>query len=186
MWTGNYHYSTVEKFNKKAYEDHPTIIRGYKLDMNEQSGFSAQYKTKNTDTYEYDYIPSIIYYVNEEGVQGAAVTEGSLMLACSHIEEKYGYVYVYDRPESFESEEKIIFDSDREVPVIRLDLKKTLNTVPGTGEVVIVDNKVYTNFESGDIRFRFSLEGPATDSIWKIDLEKLLSPAEMSDTIENQ
>ena len=187
LWTGNYHNSSVDKFSKKPFsEKYYTAIRAYKLDMSETSGLSAEYKTKNTDKYEYNYTPAFIYTVNEEGVQGVSVTENLLFLSCSHIEDKYGFLHTYDRPEADESEEKLIYDDDREVSLIHLNPRKSLNTIPGNEETVIVDNHIYSSFESGDIRFRFSVMGPATDSIWRIDLEKLLSSAEMSDTIENQ
>ena len=187
LWTGNYHNSSVDKFSKKPFsEKYYTAIRAYKLDMSETSGLSAEYKTKNTDKYEYNYTPAFIYTVNEEGVQGISVTENSLFLSCSHIEDKYGFLHTYDRPEADESEEKLIYDDDREVSLIHLDLKKSLNTIPGNEEIVIVDNHIYSSFESGDIRFRFSVIGPATDSIWKMDMEKLLSMQESTTTEESE
>ncbi|MBR5219213.1 MAG: hypothetical protein IKV89_05730, partial [Clostridia bacterium] len=115
---------------------------------------------------------------NEEGIQGVSVTEDSLFISCSHIEDKYGHLYSYDRPEADESEEKLIYDDDKEVSVIHLELKKTLDTIPGNEEIVVVDNNLYSSFESGDMRFRFTCKGPSTDSVWKIDLEKLLSAEE--------
>lgn len=185
LWTGNYHYSPVEKYNKKPFsEKYPAVIRAYKLDVNETSGLSAEYKTKNTDKYEYDYTPVFIYAFNEEGVQGAAITDNSLFLSASHINEKYGHLYVYDIPESKESQEKLIYDDDREVSVISLELKKNLDTIPGNEEIVVVDNNLYSSFESGDIRFRYTVTGPSTDSIWKIDLNKLQFAAEDTEAVQ--
>lgn len=187
LWTGNYHYSSVEKYNKKPFsEKYNTVIRAYKLDASEASGLSSEYKTKNTDKFEYDYTPAFIYTMNEEGIQGLSVTEDSLFISCSHIEDKYGHLYSYDRPEADESEEKLIYDDNKEVSVIHLELKKTLDTIPGNEEIVVVDNNLYSSFESGDMRFRFTCKGPSTDSVWKIDLEKLLSTQESATTEESE
>ena len=187
LWTGNYHNSSVDKYNKKPFsEKYHTTIRAYKLDESEASGLSSEYKTKNADKYEYDYSPAFIYTMNEEAIQGVSVTEDSLFISCSHIEDKYGHLYLYDRPEADESEEKLIYDDDKEVSVIHLELKKTLDTIPGNEEIVLVDNYIYSSFESGDMRFRFTCKGPSTDSIWKIDLEKLLSTDEAEVETENE
>ena len=175
LWTGNYHYSSSSSYNKRPFsEKYHTVIRAYKLDANEPSGFSSDYKTVNTDKYKYQYIPEFIYAVNEEGVQGLAVTENTLYTACSHINDKSGHLYAYDITGEKEPDEKIIYDDNREVPLISLEMKKAIDTIPGIEEITAVDNNLYASFESGDMRFRFTVLGPYTDSVWQIDLEKLL------------
>ena len=169
LWTGNYY--DPDGYESTANENYNALIRGYKLDENEPSGISAELKTVNTTSY--DYVPSIIYHVPEGRIQGMTTTESHLILAASKS-TKFSYLYVYDRNKNSHKKDSIVFDRNRVVPVQRLSLEKSVYAIPRIEELTLVGDSIYATFESGAIIYRPNSVNCATDSVWKIDLNKLL------------
>lgn len=169
LWTGNYY--DLDGYESTANENYTSLIRGYKLDPTQPSGISAELKTRNTTSY--DYVPSVIYNVAEGRVQGMTTTDRHLILAASKS-TKFSYLYVYDRTRIKYPDSSIVFDRDKVVPVYKLPLQKSVYAIPRIEEIVAVGDSIYATFESGAIIYRPNSINCATDSVWKIDLNKLV------------
>lgn len=169
LWTGNYY--DPDGYESTANENYNSLIRGYKLDPTKPSGISAELKTRYTTSY--DYVPSVIYNVAEGRIQGMTTTDSHLILAASKS-TKFSYLYVYDRTRVNYPHSSIVFDRDRFVPVYKLPLQKSVYAIPRIEEVVAVGDSIYATFESGAIIYRPNSVDCATDSIWKIDINKLI------------
>lgn len=169
LWTGNYY--DLDGYESTANENYTSLIRGYKLDPTQPSGISAELKTRNTTSY--DYVPSVIYNVAEGRVQGMTTTDRHLILAASKS-TKFSYLYVYDRTRIKYPDSSIVFDRDKVVPVYKLPLQKSVYAIPRIEEIVAVGDSIYATFESGAIIYRPNSVNCATDSVWKIDLNKLV------------
>lgn len=169
LWAGNYY--DPDGYESTANENYTSLIRGYKLDPAQPSGISAELKTRCTAAY--DYVPSVIYNVDEGRIQGMTTTDNYLILAASKS-TKFSYLYVYDRTRLNSPHSSIVFDRDRLVPVYRLPIQKSVYAIPRVEEIVAVGDSIYATFESGAIIYRGASEGCATDSVWKIDINKLI------------
>lgn len=171
LWAGNYH--DPDGYGSTANENYVSLIRGYKLDPTQPGGIAAELKTQYTTAY--DYVPSVIYNVPEIKIQGMTTTGNHLILAASRS-TKFSYLYVYDMNKTNPRKESIIFDRNKVVPVQKLTLEKSVYVIPRVEELTAVGNSIYATFESGAIIYRPNSVNCATDSVWKIDLEKLLAP----------
>ena len=169
LWAGNYY--DPDGYESTANENYTSLIRGYKLDMNEESGISAELKTRYTTSY--DYVPSVIYNVDEGRIQGMTTTDNYLLLAASKSTQ-FSYLYVYDRTKLNPPHSSIIFDRDKVVPVYKLPIQKSVYAIPRIEEIVAVGDSIYATFESGAIIYRPNSVDCATDSVWKIDINKLV------------
>ena len=169
LWAGNYY--DIDGYENVANENYTSLIRGYKLDPAEPSGISAELKTQYTTSY--DYVPSVIYNVPEGRIQGMTTTQNHLILAASKS-TKFSYLYVYDRNKIDPRKDSIVFDRNKIVPVYKLSLGKSVYVIPRIEELTSAGESIYATFESGAIIYRPNSVNCATDSVWKIDLNKLL------------
>ena len=172
LWVGNYYAIGVEKFTKlKSTDEYPFIIRGYKLDMTQPNGFAAENRVEGNEWY--DYVPEIVYEVAEDKIQGMT-TVGDYLITSTSLWENSSNLYVYNRAKNGEKIGELNM-SGRTIPVVHLNLEKTVTTMPYSEEITMVDGNLYLVYESGGIKFRKDTNKYPTDSVWKIDFEKLIS-----------
>ena len=171
LWVGNYYLAGSNSYDTPIHDEYTALIRAYKLDPTQPNGFAAENKAQNTDVY--DYVPEVMYFVNEQKIQGATTSGNSLILSSSSG-TSISKLYVYDRTDAV-SDAVMLMDGDKEVPVITLSPKKTVSALPFSEDMTVVGNEVYITFESGAVNFRNDTGAYPTDSVWKIDLSKLIA-----------
>lgn len=175
LWFGNFYDADKKTYAHKALEKFPAVIRGYKLDSSSPDGIAEECKATNSDKYEY--IPNIIYTVDDTHIQGVTTTGNYMLTTTSYSTTEPGIVHVYDMTKNDSVEDILTFDENRQVPVIHLTPEKNFVTPPYLEEIAINNEQLYMNFESGAIAMRVNKGAFPTDSVWKIDVEKLVAPS---------
>ena len=171
LWTGNYHKDGDSSYDKPFSDKYKTVIRQYKVDVKEESGFSADSKIENAEPCEY--APTVMYAVEEQMIQGMTTTKDHIILAQSSG-TAHSKIFVYEKPKADKAPDDKILYGTKEVPVYKLTPVKTVTLMPRIEEVVVVDGYLYANFESGAMIYRPNSKGANTEAIWKTDLNKLL------------
>ena len=175
LWVGNFWATGVEKFTRlKITDEHPFLIRGYKLDASQPNGLSAEYKVEGNEWY--DYVPEILYLVDEDKIQGMTKV-GNHIITASSLWDYDSQIQVYDISKAVDEDKKITLKEGIEIPVLHLNLEKKIATMPYIEEITECDGKLYAVYESPSIKFRKSTTLYPTDSVWKIDIEKLVAPS---------
>lgn len=173
LWTGNYYEPAKKKYAKKAHENYPVIIRGYKLDSSQPNGLAAEYKVENE---KYDYVPEIIYALeSDECIQGLT-TSGEYLFAAASIRKSPSDLRIYDIKKAMDTEETINLGENINIPVIRLNLEKTVQAASYIEEIAVVDGYIYTLYEGATPKFRDANNKYVADSVWKTDISKLVTP----------
>ena len=174
LWSGNYWAEGAAKFTKtKAHEAYPFLIRGYKLDSSQPSGLAAEYKAEGNEWY--DYIPAVIYTVDEDRIQGMT-TIGNHLITSTSLWENDSQIYTYDLSKAVDTGQVIEFENEKKVPIHKLTLEKSVATMPYIEEIAVAGGNLYAAYESGGMKFRKPSNKYPTDSVWKIDIEKLVAP----------
>ena len=173
LWTGNYYKADDKKFASKAHENYGFLLKGYKLD----SATGRLDKNKKAENGEaYDYIPDFLYSLdNSEAIQGMTVS-GSYIITASSYNDGLSNIQIYDTEKAVDSGEKITLGS-AEIPVIKLNCEKKSVVMPHLEEITQTDGQLYAIFKSSSIALRKAANVTATDSVWKIDIEKLVAPS---------
>ena len=175
LWTGNYYDIEDKKYSKTiAHDSYPFLIRGYKLDATQPSGLAAEYKVEGNELY--DYVPEVLYEVEEQKIQGMT-SIGNYLVTATSKSWNPSYLYVYDTSKPAGTNGAVTLDGGIEIPVIRLNLEKSIKAIPYMEEIAATGGKLYVTFESGAIKYRRKTSKYTTDSVWKIDVEKLTAPA---------
>ncbi|MBQ8808137.1 MAG: copper amine oxidase N-terminal domain-containing protein [Clostridia bacterium] len=176
LWLGNYFCEDDKKYSKTiVHESYPFLIRGYKLDPTEDSGLAAEYKVENNEWYEY--IPEVLYEVEEQKIQGMTSIGNYLVTATSQSWNP-SYLHIYDTSKPAGTNGAVILGDGKEIPVIRLNLEKSIKATPYMEEITHVDGNLYVTFESGAVKYRRKANKYTTDTVWKIAVDKLTAPAE--------
>ena len=176
LWVGSYWAAGDKTFSSVPItNEYPFLIRGYKLDPSQPNGFAAEYKVEGNEFY--DYVPEIIYTVDEERIQGVT-TIGNYLVTATSLRQDPSNIYVYDKSKAVDTGKKVTLKEGIEIPILHLDLKRSVTTTPYIEEITAVDGNLYAVFESGSVKFRRPANKYSTDSVWKINLEKLFDIAE--------
>lgn len=176
LWVGSYWAAGDKTFSRVPItNEYPFLIRGYKLDPSQPNGFASEYKVEGNEFY--DYVPEIIYTVDEERIQGVT-TIGNYLVTATSLRQDPSNIYVYDRSKAVDTSKKVTLKEGIEIPVLHLDLKKSVTAMQYIEEITAVDGNLYAVFESGSVKFRRPANKYSTDSVWKINLEKLFGTEE--------
>lgn len=172
MWVGGFYNPEVRKYSGKETKEYNFFIYAYKLDENTKEEFNPEKRTENTS--DYAYIPDMLLVIDEEKIQGAAAACGKLFLSSSYGASS-SKMYIYDIPKPIFAEETYLLDYDKKVPLIKLKAKKRL-IIPAMSEDLTVNgNGLWINYESGDMKHRSNGARVQTDSIWELDINKILN-----------
>lgn len=175
LWMGNYYDIDDKKYSKTiVHESYPFLIRGYKLDSTQPSGLAAKYKVEGNELY--DYAPEVLYEVEEQKIQGMT-SIGKYLVTATSKSWNPSYLYVYDTSKSVGTHGAVTLDGGFEIPVIRLSLEKSIKAIPYMEEIAAANGNLYVTFESGAVKYRRKANKYTTDSVWKIDIEKLVAPS---------
>ena len=167
LWVGNYYKASDKSYNTKANESYGFLIKGYKFD-------SSSGRLAKNDKAENDYIPDILYSLdNPEAIQGMTVA-GNYIITASSYSGGRSVIQIYDKTKFVDSGEKITLDGMVQIPVISLNCENKLNAMSYIEGVTEVDGSIYALFSSASIISRRPDNVTATDCVWKIELEKLI------------
>lgn len=174
LWMGNYYESEVAKFSKlKITDEYPFLIRGYKLDSSQPNGFASEYKVEGNELY--DYVPEILYTVDEDRIQGMTKI-GSHIITATSLHQNDSELFIYDTSKAVDTGKVIELDNGAKIPLYKLTLEKSVTAMPYIEEIAATGGNLYAAFESAGMKFRKTSNKYTTDSVWKIDIEKLLAP----------
>ncbi len=170
LLSGNYYQPGKARYEKKADENFNVLIRCYKLDSMQPSGFAQKFKVENQ---KYDYVPEFVYELEDCNIiQGLTFVKGHIVATASQG-TKASEFRVYDTTKT-ENTEKFVVMADKKVPVISLKLKRKVKGPSNAEEISGVGDYLYITFESSAIKMRRATNKYVVDSVIKMDLNKLL------------
>lgn len=170
LWTGNYYKPDDKKYAAKAHENYGFLLTGYKIDP------ATGRLDENKKSEDSSYIPDVLYSLeNAEAIQGMTISENYIITTASYS-NGLSSIQLYDKTKSAETSKKIALYGT-EIPVIHLNCENKLVAMPYLEEITEADGQLYSIFKSASISLRKADNVTATDSVWKIDIEKLLTPS---------
>ena len=173
LWLGNYYQSGHSRYGKKADENYTVLMRGYKLDYSQPNDFDAEYKVEDSAC---EYIPAVVYALeSDERIQGAT-SVGKYLVTAAVTSKGPSYLRVYDTTKATEPDGFITIGENKQLPVYKLPLEKTVKAPSLIEEISAANNDLYTVYESGSQYCGDATRETLTDKVWKVNIEKLIAP----------